>query len=135
MVLDDIRDDVGPDGASQGPEPDGDDGSGDGESGDPIPDYASKYQPEDPESKYDDPAEELPSIPEPPSPDPEEIPDGLRLSFWWLVLVFNGALLALWLGVLFVAFEGNLDLGGRLLFAGSVLFVYGYYKYRTNPYR
>lgn len=106
-----------------------------GSDDDPIPDYAAKYQPEDPESKYEDPAEELPNVPEPPQPDPEEIPDGLRLSFWWLVLVFNAALLALWLGILFVGFEGNLDLGGRLLFAGGVLFAYGYYKYRTNPYR
>lgn len=108
---------------------------GGADEGGPIPDYGAKYQPEDPESRYPDPAEELPNVPEPPRPDPDEIPPGLRASFWWLVLVFNAALLALWLGLLFVVFEADYDFGGRLLFAGVVLFAYGYYKYRTNPYR
>lgn len=126
MAFDDSEDAAGT-GSTPSDGTDGDPTDDDG----PIPDYASKYQPEDPESRLPDPEEELPSVPEPPDPDPEEVPDGLRFAFWWLVLVFNGALLALWLGVLFVVFEGNLDLGGRLLFVGGVLFAYGYYRYRT----
>jgi hypothetical protein len=66
-------------------------------------------------------------------PSSEDVPRSVRLSFWWLVLVCNGLVLALFLGVMYGVFEGNWDLGGRLLAAGGVLGVYALFKYRTFP--
>jgi hypothetical protein len=44
-------------------------------------------------------------------------------------------LLATALGILFVVFEGNYALGGRLLVAGVVVFGFGLYRYRTTKAR
>jgi hypothetical protein len=66
-------------------------------------------------------------------PSSEDVPRSVRLSFWWLVLVCNGVVLALFLGVMYGVFEGNWDLGGRLLAAGGILGVYALFKYRTFP--
>ncbi len=98
-----------------------------------------------------DPTRDLPSpsveVPDPNAvePDPEEatdadspgveVPEGLWLSFWYLVVVFNAALLAFGAGLLLATLGNDLELGGRLLFVGTVLALYGYYKYRTNPHR
>jgi hypothetical protein len=66
-------------------------------------------------------------------PSSEDVPRSVRLSFWWLVLVCNGLVLALFLGVMYGVVEGNWDLGGRLLAAGGILSVYALFKYRTFP--
>jgi len=63
-----------------------------------------------------------------------EVPQDLWVSFWYLVVVFNAAVLALGTGLLLVTLGDDPDLGGRLLFVGGVLSAYGYYRYRTNPY-
>lgn len=73
-------------------------------------------------------------------PDPPEVPDlsekatdadpDVRLLFWWLVLVFDAALLAFSLGLMFIAFEGKWALGSQLTVAGLVLGGYGYLRYR-----
>lgn len=99
---------------------------------DPEPDVEP-----DPEADLTDYEEELPSIPEPPEPDadPSDAPDGLVFSFWWLVLVFNAAILALSIGVLFVVVAGQPTTGRNFLFVGTVLGGYGLYRYWTNPYR
>jgi hypothetical protein len=75
-------------------------------------------------------AEDL--IPATPSDDVDVDPAVERL-FWWLVLVFNAALLALSLGVMFVLFQGQYAFGGQLTLVGVVLFAYGYYRYRNRP--
>lgn len=96
------------------------------------------YRPDPPEPPQPpDPTPEEPEElgPRVEVPTPEGAPRDLVVSFWRLVLVFNVALLAAWLGVLFLVFEANLDLGGRLLAVGGIAFAYGYYRYRTNPYR
>ncbi|PSQ59461.1 hypothetical protein BRD18_03285, partial [Halobacteriales archaeon SW_7_71_33] len=56
-------------------------------------------------------------------------------SFWYLVVVFNGAVLAAGIGLLLLTLGNDPDLGGRLLFVGAVLGLYGYYRYRRNPHR
>ncbi|MEF8775198.1 MAG: hypothetical protein V5A43_01685 [Haloarculaceae archaeon] len=87
-----------------------------------------KYgEPEEP-----DPHDLGPPIPEAPDPtetDVEIDPDTQAL-FWWLVLVFNAALLALSLGVMVAAFDGKWKLGGQIFAVGAVLFGYGYLRYR-----
>jgi len=110
----------------------------DASNGDPIVSDASDPSalgpsPPDPGPDVPDPENELPNVPSVSSPDPGDAPARLSLAFWWLVLVCNGALLALWVGMLFVVFEGNWDLGGRLLAVGGVLSAYALYKYRTFP--
>ncbi len=95
-----------------------------------------------------DPTRDLPSpsveVPDPTAElDDEEdtetptvdVPQDLWVSFWYLVVVFNAAVLAVGVGLLLVTLGNDPDLGARLLFAGGVLAAYGYYRYRTNPYR
>jgi len=88
----------------------------------------AKYsEPEEP-----DPHDLGPPIPEAPDPtetDAEIDPDTHAL-FWWLVVVFNVALLALSLGVMVAAFDGKWELGAQVFAGGAVLFTYGYFRYR-----
>lgn len=83
-----------------------------------------------PEPEEFDPHSLGPEIPEAPDPSEADIDPDLRNRFWSLVLVFNVALLALSLGLMFAAFEGQLGLGGQLVGAGLVLSAFGYYRYR-----
>jgi len=108
-----------------------DDGRGEHEP-DPEPDVEP-----DPEADLTDYEQRLPTIPEPPEPDADatDAPRDLVFSFWWLVLVFNAAIFALALGVLFLVVAGSLEWGRNLLFVGTVLSCYGLYRYWTNPYR
>lgn len=111
----------------------------DGESSDPAP--PEGRWPQEPgyvesdrfgEPEEPDPTDLGPPIPEAPDPTAGDVdidPSTHRL-FWALVVVFNAALLALSLGVMFAAFEGNYELGAQLSLAGIVLFVYGYVRYR-----
>lgn len=106
-----------------------DESAGDDEPG--VSDLASKYEEPDPESKYSDPATELPNIPEAPKPLPEsEVDTDLKVAFWSTVLVFNVALLALSLGLMLVYFRGQLRLGGGLFALGVFSAAHGYLKYR-----
>jgi hypothetical protein len=89
--------------------------------------------------KYQEPAEpdpdaigpEIPTAPDPTKWESEVDPE-LRVRFWGLVLVFNVALLAVALGAMFIAFEGNFELGGQLLLGGGLLGAYGFYRYRST---
>jgi len=94
-----------------------------------------------------DPTRDLPSpaveVPDPTEVGPDgddgeatvDVPPDLWRSFWYLVVVFIAALLAFGAGLLLVTLGDDPDLGGRLLFVGAVLGVYGYYRYRQHPYR
>lgn len=59
-----------------------------------------------------------------------DVPAELRRAFWFLVVVFNGALLGVGLGLLLLVFERGPDLGVELLGAGLLLGAYGYFRYR-----
>jgi hypothetical protein len=72
-----------------------------------------------------------PDIPTPPDPAENDVDPDLARRFWALVAVFNVALLALSLGVMFVVFERNYALGGQLLVGGAAAFAFGLYRYRT----
>jgi hypothetical protein len=91
----------------------------------------------DPEANLRDYEAELtPSVRIPEAPSPTSTADieasgELQRKFWILVLAFNGALLAGSLGALYVIFRNDWYLGGRLLAAGLVCFLYGVYRLRT----
>lgn len=59
-----------------------------------------------------------------------DVPAELRRAFWFLVVVFNAALLGVGLGLLLLVFERGPDLGVELLGAGLLLGAYGYLRYR-----
>lgn len=64
-------------------------------------------------------------------------PEISRLSwtFWYLVIIFNIALLTLSLGILLLLFETNWPLGLPLIVTGIVTFTIGYYRYRHHRYQ
>lgn len=65
----------------------------------------------------------------------DDLDTGVARLFWFLVVVFNVAILALALGPMLVYFRGQWDLGLRIFFAGVVVFAYGvfrYYRYQLN---
>lgn len=108
---------------------------------------------EDPERSVGapDPTQDLPEptveVPDPTAVEPDadaeaeaepetvDVPRGLWASFWYLVVVFNLAVLGLGVGLLLLTLGDDPELAARLLFTGAVIGLYGYYKYRTNPYR
>ncbi len=90
-----------------------------------------RYKP-DSEPEEFDPMELGPDIPEAPDMTEVDASSEVQYRFWALVMVFNVALLVTSLGVLFVAFQGALELGGQLTIAGLLLFAFGYYRYRQT---
>lgn len=72
-----------------------------------------------------------PDVPTAPDPTGNDVDPGVARRFWALVLVFNVALLAISLGLMFVVFEGSYSLGGQLFVAGIAVFGFGLYRYRT----
>ena len=93
---------------------------------------------EEPDEHEPDPPKEPgagdlgPPIPEPPEIDlsDRDVPQNLLKRFWKLVGLFNVALLATSLGVMLIAFEGRLTVGGGLLAVGIGAFVLGWLGYR-----
>lgn len=59
-----------------------------------------------------------------------DVPDEVLKTFWALVLVLNAAVLAVSLGLLLLAFEGDSTRGGALIVTGLVLFGFAWYRYR-----
>jgi hypothetical protein len=73
-----------------------------------------------------------PDVPEPPDPSENDADPQIQTRFWALVGVFNVAILGLSVGLMFIAFEGNWDLGGKLAGGGAILGAYGLYRYRET---
>ncbi|QSW98564.1 DUF7322 domain-containing protein [Haloterrigena alkaliphila] len=67
--------------------------------------------------------------------DETDVPPELLETFWALVLVINGALLTLSLGVLFLVFEGVSRVSGVLLVVGLVLTGFAVRRYRNYQRR
>ena len=65
------------------------------------------------------------------STDEIDVPPELLKSFWALVLVINGALLAYSLAALYLIFEGQTTYATYLFAAGTVLSVFAVRRYRT----
>lgn len=97
------------------------------------PEFEVDEQYREPEDQTQFDAE--PDPPEAPDPSESEVDPDLRWRFWALVVLFNVALLAAALGLLFALFEGDLALGGQLFVAGAVVFAFGLYRYRKTKAR
>lgn len=112
----------------------------------------SEHEPDeyDPEAEFRDPDSDSLTIPEvsreesPSATGPEvsipevstetdqlDAPSELLTHFWALVLVLNGAILAVALAVLFATFEGSTTRSVGLLGVGVVLFGFAYRRYRA----
>lgn len=76
------------------------------------------------------PQVDVPSVDAPDIPDGADAPAPLRRKFWTLVATFNVALLAVSLGLMFVAFRGRWQYGGGAVVLGLVLFAFGYRRYQ-----
>lgn len=79
----------------------------------------------------DDPADDLgPDAPPTPDLASKDVDPEIKKQFWSLVLLFNVALFAMSLGLMFVGFEGRWKLGGGLFAVGVVAFARGWAGYR-----
>lgn len=68
------------------------------------------------------------------APDTEDVdvPQETARLFWYLVAVFNVALMGVAVGFMLIVFQGRLTLGGQLAAAGAVFLAYGCYRYRKH---
>jgi len=85
------------------------------------------------DDSYQEPEEPQlgPEIPEAPDLSGRDVDPVVEGAFWTLVVVFNVGLAVASLGVMFVIFRGNLQLGGQLTAAGCIVLAYGFYRYRN----
>lgn len=74
-------------------------------------------------------------IPEAPDPTENDVPPGVRRTFWLIVLMANLGLLALSIGVMFAVFRGQLRFGGSLVVLGVFALLVGYFRYRNHRNR
>ncbi len=74
-------------------------------------------------------------IPEAPDPTENDVPPGVRRTFWLIVLMANLGLLALSVGVMIVVFRGQLRFGGSLVVLGLLALLVGYFRYRNHRNR
>lgn len=61
-----------------------------------------------------------------------DVDDDTARLFWYLVLVFNVALMGLAIGPMMIVFLDQWLLGGQITAAGAILAAYGYYRYRKQ---
>lgn len=74
-------------------------------------------------------------IPEAPDPTENDVPPGVRRTFWLIVLMANLGLLALSIGVMFAVFRGQFRFGGSLVVLGLLALLVGYFRYRNHRNR
>ena len=119
-----------------------------GDKDDDIPDSSSDrpHEPDEPElpgednpgerliEKYDPTMGESPNPEEDLAPDSEnaDVPEETARLFWYLVTVFNLALVGLAVGLMVIVFLDRDTLGVQITLAGAILFAYGYYRYRKH---
>lgn len=70
-----------------------------------------------------------------PDTDDPDVPQETARLFWYLVAVFNVALMGLAVGVMLIVFQDRWSLGGQITLAGAILLAYGIYRYRTYARR
>lgn len=70
------------------------------------------------------------------SSDPDltdvDVDDETARLFWYLVVVFNVAVMGLAIGPMLIIFLDEWFLGGQITAAGAILAAYGYYRYRRH---
>ena len=122
------------------------DSAGDRDDGHDASDSSHPHEPSEPDLPGEDnPGERLiskydPTIDVDDDPGEEHIPDSDEVDvpqetarlFWYLVAVFNVALMGLAVGILLIVFQNRWALGGQITIGGAVLLAYGYYRYRKH---
>jgi hypothetical protein len=96
-------------------------------------DPTEEFEPEefDPDTDIGPDGPEIPEAPDFSESAANVSPDLLR-AFWKLVAIFNLALFATSLGLMLIAFRGELVRGGGVFLLGAVTFVYGYVLYQRK---
>ncbi|WP_323192019.1 hypothetical protein [Halostella sp. PRR32] len=79
----------------------------------------------------DVPSVDVPSV----DSEYEDVPSDLLWWFWILVILANACVLAFSLGIMFVAFRGNWNFGGRLILAGGLIAVLAWRVYNRYDQR
>lgn len=122
------------------------DGSADDQTDDGTSQSPNAYR-EDHETRFGNPEESLPTIPEVSVPDVEtadptdrlpdasEVPTEVRRPFWKAVVYTNVATVAASLGVLLILFRGRWTLGFGLLAIGGLAAIRVYQTYRAFKQR
>lgn len=92
----------------------------------------TEYEPEeyDPEAELYDSSTDSLTVPEV-STGEMDAPAEIQKAFWGIVLVLNGAIFAVALGLMLIGFEGRTQDGGILLGGGMVLFAFVLQRYRA----
>lgn len=85
----------------------------------------------DPEARWGNPEQELPTIPEVDVPDGSDAEPAVSRAFWAAVVMANVALLLVSLGPMLAVFRGQWRLGGALFVVGVVVFYRLYRHYRS----
>jgi membrane protein implicated in regulation of membrane protease activity len=60
-------------------------------------------------------------------------PRTVIVAFWRIVVLLNLGVLAVALGILLVAFRGDLARGGAIATIGAITLAYAYRRYRRRP--
>lgn len=98
---------------------------------DPWPDEPEQPNPEsDPESRWDDPENDLPRIPTPDTDETDVDPEILE-TFWRSVVLANVALFGISLGPMLIYFRGQWRFGLAAVAIGSIAGFRVYQHYRA----
>jgi hypothetical protein len=92
---------------------------------------AERYREPDPEPDLPEPEVPSPPSADVPEPDPSAAPEELRRGFWTLVLLVNGAVIAVVFGGLLVAAGVDRLAGALLVVLGLLLARRAYNRYRS----
>lgn len=96
---------------------------------DPWPDEPDEFDPEAVGPGVDVP--EAPRTPDPPDFSDVDVPADVANAFWSVVLLSNVGLLGISVGLMFVGFQGRLELGGFLVGVGVLSLLFAYRRYRA----
>ncbi|ARS91625.1 DUF7322 domain-containing protein [Natrarchaeobaculum aegyptiacum] len=86
---------------------------------------------EDFRSEFDTESLEAPDVAPDIDPDTSDVPPELLKTFWSIVLVVNGAVLAYALGLMILVFWGDVERGLALVAGGVILSGFAYKRYRN----
>ena len=99
-------------------------------------DDESRFAEPDPEARWGNPEEDLPSVPEVENPadrlpDPADVDPAIQTAFWAAVVYANVALFGVSLGAMLIGFRGQWRWGGAAVLVGLLAAVRTYQTYRA----